>query len=110
MSKIILFLFFILTSLFLVHRVIAVNYPSPTGFVNDFGNLYSPEFKIQLESDLISFEKQTGSEISVATIKSLEGMDIESYAVGLFEKWKIGKKDKDNGLLLLIAKEDRKIR
>lgn len=63
-----------------------------------------------MESDLTVFEKQTGNEISVVTVKSLEEMDIESYAVGLFEKWKIGKKGKDNGLLLLISKEDRKIR
>mgnify|MGYP001589041260 CR=1 FL=1 len=90
--------------------VFSVNYPSPTGFVNDFAGLYTSQFKFQMESDLTAFEKQTGSEIAVVTIKSLEGMDIESYAVSLFEKWKIGKKGKDNGLLLLISKEDRKIK
>ncbi|MBI3954928.1 TPM domain-containing protein, partial [Candidatus Gottesmanbacteria bacterium] len=95
---------------FFIRPSFAANYPSSTGFVNDFAGLYSSEFKSQMESDLTAFEKQTGNEISVVTVKSLEGMDIESYAVSLFEKWKIGKKGKDNGLLLLIAKDDRKIK
>ncbi len=107
-------LFFILLSviyfLFFTVSVSAANYPTPTGFVNDFAGLYSATFKINLESKLREFSRITGNEISVVTIKSLEGSDIESYAVTLFEKWKIGKKGKDNGLLLLIAKNDRKVR
>lgn len=95
---------------FFVFPVFSVSYPNPTGYVNDFANLYSAGFRNNLEAKLSAFEKETGAEIAVVTIKSLEGMDIETYAVKLFEKWKIGKKGTDNGLLLLIAKEDRKIR
>lgn len=110
MNKLLIFLYGCIFLLLTVFPSFAVNYPNPVGYVSDFAGLYSSEFKSKLESDLSSLEKQTGSEVAVVTIKSLEGMDIESYAVGLFEKWKIGKKDKDNGLLLLTAKDDRKIR
>lgn len=110
MKKIILLLFLFLGSIFYIYPVFAANYPTPTGFVNDFAGLYSATFKTNLESKLSEFNKSTGNEISVVTIQSLEGGDIESYAVTLFEKWKIGEKGKDNGLLLLISKVDRKIK
>ncbi len=110
MKKIIVLLFLFLSSVFYNHSVFAANYPAPTGFINDFAGLYSLPFKTNLESKLSEFNKSTGNEISVITIQSLEGGDIESYAVTLFEKWKIGKKGKDNGLLLLISKEDRKVK
>lgn len=96
--------------LFFVVSASAVSFPKPTGYVNDFAGLYSTGFKNDLENDLSNFEKANGAEIAVATVKSLEGNDIEGYAVELFEDWKIGKKGKDNGLLLLISKDDRKIR
>ncbi len=83
---------------------------APQGFVNDHANLFSTEEKIQLEAKLTQFEKETGNEIAVASINSLVGDTIENFAVKLFEDWKIGKKGNDNGLLLLIAKEDREMR
>ncbi len=48
--------------------------------------------------------------MAVVTVKSLEGDDIDDYAVRLFEKWKIGKKGKDNGVLFLVALDERKMR
>lgn len=107
-----LFIFFLTFAFYLLPFtfVKAVSYPVPGSYVNDFGNLYSTRFKSDLESNLSDFEKSTGSEIAVVTVKSLEGTDIETYAVELFGKWKIGKKGRDNGLLLLISKDDRKIR
>lgn len=110
MKKTVLYLFSIFCCLFFVFSVSAVSYPSPAGFVNDFAGIYSAGYKTQLENNLSDFEKQTGAEIAVVTIKSLEGENLEDYAVRLFEKWKIGKKGTDNGLLLLISKDDRKIR
>ena len=82
----------------------------PTGFVNDFANIISPAQRSELENILFNLEKQTGNEISVVTIPSLEDETIESYAVKLFEDWKIGKEGKDNGILLLVALNDRKMR
>src|SRR3989338_8844870 len=90
--------------------VAAVSFPKPTGYVNDFAQIYSSDFKQSVETELAEFEKKTGVEMAVVTLKSLEGMDIESYAVGLFENWKIGKRGQDNGLLLLMSTEDRAVR
>jgi uncharacterized protein len=90
--------------------VFAVSYPKAVGYVNDFAALYSQEFRANLESQLQNFEKEKSAEFSVVTINTLEGEPIEDYAVKLFEQWKIGKKGADNGLLLLISKEDREVR
>ena len=83
---------------------------SPEGFVNDFAGLLNQEEKIAIETKLDSFEKESSNEIAIVTIASLEGDSIENFAVKLFEEWGIGKKDKDNGVLVLIAKEDRQMR
>jgi uncharacterized protein len=101
----VLIVFFLLATL----RIYAA-FPQPVGYVNDFGNMLSASFRQQLESELSNFEQETTAEISVVTIQSLEGNSIEDYAVRLFEQWKIGKKGKDNGVLLLVSKEDRKIK
>ncbi len=106
--------------IFLVSMVLAFLFPvslfafdlpsNPSGFVNDYASLYSADFKNKLEANLSDFEKQTTSELSVVTIPELGDKSIEEQAVSIFEKWKIGKKGKDNGLLLLISKNDRKVR
>ena len=86
------------------------NYPAPTGAVNDFAGLISSSQRQELEQSLRAFFNRTGAAIVVATFQSLDGVPIEDFAVGLFEKWKPGKKGLDNGLLILVAKEERKIR
>jgi uncharacterized protein len=83
---------------------------NPAGFVNDYAQLFSASEKAQLEVKLSNYEKQSGNEIAVVSIKSLNGDTIENYAVSLFDDWNIGKKGKDNGILLLIAKDDREMR
>jgi len=90
--------------------VLAQDFPEPTGYVNDFAQLLSPDYRDSLEQNLTEFEEKTTAEIAVVTINSLEGNSLEDYAVRLFEEWKIGKKEKDNGLLILVSKEERKIR
>jgi uncharacterized protein len=101
-----LFLFF----LFLPFWVLAQDFPSPVGYVNDFAGMLSGDFKEKLEKDLGDFEDETTAEIAVVTIETLGDYSIEEYSVRLFEQWQIGKKEKDNGLLLLISQEDRKMR
>src|SRR2546430_4392626 len=86
------------------------HYPSPQGYVTDAAGVLDPSSKAQLESHLAEFERQTSNEIAVATVPSLEGETIETYAVELFKRWGVGKKGKDNGILLLVAPNDRKVR
>ncbi len=104
-----LFLFVLITAL-PVAVFAYVNPGSPTGFVNDFAGVLSAEQKQQLEQKLSGFEKSTGNEISIAVIKNLGGDTVENFAVELFKDWKIGKKDKDNGALILVAIDDREMR
>jgi len=82
----------------------------PTSFVNDYARILSANEKSNLDSKLATFAAETSNEISVVTIKSLDGDYIENYAVKLFEDWKIGSAKNDNGVLLLIALEDRQMR
>ena len=93
-----------------MHPVRAIEYPTPSGFINDYAELLTSEEQQTLEATLNQFKQESGTEIAVMTIPSLEGDPIEDYAVRLFEEWGIGDKEKDNGLLLLIAKDDRAVR
>ena len=110
MKKLILFL--ILNSSFLILSPVtrALTFPSPTGYVNDFANVLPADTKNNLEQQLINLEKEKGIEFSVVTVKSLEGTTVEDYATRLFESWKIGKKGRDNGLLFLLAPNEKKVR
>lgn len=80
------------------------------GYVSDYASMLSAAAKTQLEQELSNFEKETKHEISVVTIPDLQGDTIENFAVKLFEEWGIGKKGADNGVLFLIAKNDREMR
>ncbi|MBU3968734.1 TPM domain-containing protein [Patescibacteria group bacterium] len=82
----------------------------PSSFVSDYADMLKPEEKAILENKLSEFEKQTTNEIGVVIIKSLEGDTIENIAQEIFTKWGIGKKDKNNGVLLLISLDDRQTR
>jgi len=85
-------------------------FPKPTGFVNDLAKVLPGGTKAKLEAVLQSFEKQTGNEVVVATLPSLEERPIEDVAVDLYAQWGIGKKGKDNGVLFLVAPTERKMR
>ena len=82
----------------------------PRGFVSDFANVIPQTQERQLEQMLVSLERQTGAEIAVVTLHSLDGGQIDDFAVQLYERWKLGKAGKDNGVLLLAAINDRKAR
>lgn len=90
--------------------VFAQNFPQYQGFVNDYAGLLTAQNRSQLEARLSQLEKDTTAEVAVVTVKSLEGDTIEDYAVKLFEKWGIGKKDKNSGVLFLVALDERKMR
>jgi uncharacterized protein len=86
------------------------NYPSYTGYVNDYAGVLDSSWKSRIEELISNVESTTTCEIAVAVVKSLEGVTIEEYAVKLFEKWGVGKKKEDNGVLLLVAIDDHKLR
>ena len=78
--------------------------------MTDAANILDATSRQTLEQQLSDFEKQTSIEIAVATVPSLEGETIEDYAVALFKQWGVGKRGKDNGVLLLVARNDHKAR
>jgi len=89
---------------------LAVNFPSPIGFLNDFADVIPTETENELELSLKSLREETTVEVSVVTVSSLSGLTVDDFAVKLFEFWKIGKKGEDNGLLFLVSPNDRKVR
>ncbi len=89
----------------------AFSVPSkPTGFVNDYAGILTPDDKAALEAKLSGYEGQTKNEISVVIIPSLDGDVIENVAQEIFTAWGIGKKGTDNGALLLISMAEHKTR
>ncbi len=99
--------------LFLIFSVITVaarDIPKPKGYVNDTAGIMSQTVKLKLEQFLHDFEASDSTQITVLTITSLEGENLEDYSLKVLENWGVGQKDKDNGALLLVAKDERKIR
>ncbi|MBN1957529.1 MAG: TPM domain-containing protein [Desulfuromonadales bacterium] len=90
--------------------VASLEVPRPTGYVNDKAHLLSQTVELKLEQFLREFENSDSTQITVLTIPTLDGETLEDYTLKVFEDWKIGQLDKDNGALLLIAKTERKIR
>jgi uncharacterized protein len=88
----------------------ALEVPPLRGRVNDYANLLPPERARALEAQLEKFEQETGHQIAVLTIPSLEGDSLEEFSIRVAETWKIGKKGFDNGAILLIARDDRRLR
>lgn len=96
--------------LLLCGSVRALEVPVLSGRVNDYANILDPEFAQSLENELRLHEEQTSNQVVVLIIPSLEGDDLEEFAFRTFNQWKLGQKDKDNGVLLLVAAQDRKLR
>jgi len=82
----------------------------PTADVNDFAAILTPVQKESLEQRCRSVRETTGAQLAVVVLKSLEGGQVDDFAVRLFKQWGIGQKDEQNGVLLLVAIEDRKAR
>lgn len=86
------------------------SYPELQGRITDEAGLLTPDEKTDLETDLASLEQTSTDQLAVVTVKSLQGYSIEDYGIGLARKWGIGQKGKDNGVLLIVAPNDRKVR
>lgn len=97
---------FVLTTLFSD----ASHFPSLTGRVVDDANLLKQETKNELITLLENEEANSSNQVVVVTLKSLDGYTIDEYSIDLARHWKIGQKGKDNGVLLVIAPNERKTR
>ena len=84
--------------------------PFLTGRVTDNADILSKETRRTITESLKAHEQKTGNQIAVLTIRSLEGESIEEYAVAVFNAWKLGQKGKDNGILVVVAPNDRRMR
>jgi uncharacterized protein len=80
----------------------------PTGYVTDRAGIINPQHKAQLEALCTELEQKTGAEMAIVTVKSLDGNEVQQYANDLFKQLGIGQKKQDNGLMLLVAPNDRK--
>jgi len=102
--------FVIVLLLLLPHLACALEAPQLRGRVNDYANMLSPGTAKQLEQELADFERTDSTQIVVLTINSLEGESLEEYSIKVAEAWQIGQAKLDNGAILLVAKQERKIR
>ena len=110
-KRVSVFLFsLVLITLLCGSMAFAVVSPTKEGYVNDYGDVLSEETEQYIIQTAKELEQKTSSQIVVVTIPSLDGASIEEYATELFRSWGIGDKEKDNGLLLLVSIEDRKLR
>jgi len=88
----------------------ALDVPQLQGYVNDYAGMISPSARTQLSSELRAFEQTDSTQIVILTLPSLEGEPIEDFGIQVADAWKIGQKNKDNGVIFLVAKQDRKMR
>ncbi len=85
-------------------------FPALTGRVVDAAGILTPEQVAAIAAPLKAHEDKTGDQVAVATVASLQGLTVEDYANRLFRHWGLGGKDRNNGVLLLVAPTERKVR
>jgi len=90
--------------------VFGARFPELTGRVVDQANIIPSATRQAVEPKLADLEIRSGIQLVVASVASLDGQDIESYANALFRAWKLGEKTKNNGVLLLVAPNERRVR
>lgn len=88
----------------------APTFPPLTGRVVDGANMLSPQIEQRLDGELATLEVTTGRQLVVATVPDLQGYEIEDYGYQLGRAWGLGSKDKDDGAILLVAPNQRKVR
>ncbi|MET0527584.1 MAG: TPM domain-containing protein [Microvirga sp.] len=103
---------FLLALLVLVAPLAALaqTFPALSGRVVDAANILKPEERAALEAKLKAYEDKTSDQVVVATVTSLDGTSVEDYANRLFRHWQLGQKKNNNGVLLLVAPSERKLR
>lgn len=102
--------FLLLTLLLMPFQLLALDAPQLTGRINDHAGMLSPASAARLDSELAAFERDQSTQIVVLTIPSLEGDDMEQFAIKVAEQWKIGQEGKDNGVILILSQAERRVR
>lgn len=83
--------------------------PNPPRLVNDFAHMLTDAQAADLEAKLVNYDKTSSTQITVVTIKNLGSYEISEYAVELGNRWQVGRKGKDNGVLMIASLDDHKI-
>jgi len=91
-------------------RAQSIDVPRGTGWVNDTAQVLSQSERGALESRLAAFEQKNGHELALLTVPTTSGQPIENYALAVARAWKLGKPGKNDGALLVVAVQDRKLR
>lgn len=87
------------------------NLPEPRGFVNDFAGVINSQTEERITRIARKLQQASGAEIAVVTVETIAPYpDIESFSIELAEKWKVGSAEEDNGLILLLAMQERQVR
>ena len=103
-------LFLFLLACLAACAALAAEVPYLSGRVVDNAEILGKETKQALTAQLKAHEQETGNQVAVLTVRSLEGESVESYAEQVFNAWKLGHKGKDNGVLVLVAPNERRMR
>src|SRR5258708_16582435 len=82
----------------------------PQGYVNDFAGVLSAQAKDKLTALCAEIDQKAKAQIAIVTVSSLEGQPVEQFSIDLAMAWGIGPKQKDRGVLILVAPNDRKYR
>lgn len=102
-----------LTILFFIFSTLSIaepQFPPLTGRVVDTADMFEAGEQQQLDAQLTAFENASGIQLVVVTLPDLQGYAIEEYGNQLFRHWGIGQRDKNNGVLLMVAKAERQVR
>jgi uncharacterized protein len=88
----------------------ALDVPKLQGYVNDYAQMISPAAREKIERELKSFEQSDSTQLVILTVPTLEGETIDGFGIRVGEVWKIGQKGKDNGIIIVVAKQEKKMR
>lgn len=103
---------FVIIAYFCIHTafLFALDVPSLNAPVNDYAKMFTRREVEELNAYLYEIDRQSNLQIAILTIPSLDGESLEDYSIRVAEKWQIGQKGKDSGVILVIVAQDRKLR
>ncbi|EKE27448.1 MAG: hypothetical protein ACD_3C00205G0001, partial [uncultured bacterium (gcode 4)] len=103
-------IFICLLSLLLPVYLLVFEAPVNMGYVSDHAGLLSKDYISKKSRDLSLYESSTSNKLCILTVPDLQGQPISSFSIKVAETWKTGRKDRDNGVIITIAKAERKVR